>query len=222
VQLTRTKTFREQWDAFPRLLRERLQRENNRVALGSQAERLIEDIPANELKEQTARITYSAPGDYAPSFLNKCWVLAATTRKAPFFVSDNPLARQNMVDRPNRGNLGLNVLGIEIYLPLSPTRALAMWCPSLVEAVHREAASARVRRGPSGHIVNPQGAVEMSDALLNGGPVHYSAANVENFNSLQVAWSERYIFSTIDDFSLAQTMLAAQPSFVQGPRMVFS
>ena len=58
----------------------------------------------------------------------------------------------------------------------------------------------------------------MSNSLLSGQPVQYSVANVENFNSLQVAWSERYIFSTLNDFHLAREMLRDHPNLRQGPR----
>lgn len=217
VQLTRTRTFREEWDAFPRMLREHFQLNGDQVAPGSQAEELIQDISANDLKEQTARVIYKAPETYATHFLNKDWVLAATTRRAPFLLSDNPLARQNMIDRPNRGNLGLALPGIEIYFPLSPTRALAMWCPTLTETVHRGALALMSRVG-SAAAPDPHGVISMSDALLSGAPVPYSPANVENFNSLQVIWSERYIFSTINDFQLAEAMLTEHPDLKKSPR----
>ena len=218
VQLTSTKTFREEWDAFPRMLREHFQRNGDEVAPGSQAEELIQDLPANDLKEQTARVTYKAPETYAAQFLNKDWVLAATTRKAPFLLSDNPLTRQNMIDRPNRGNLGLALPGIEIYFPLSPTRALAMWCPTLTETVHRGALALMSRTGSTAGTPGPYGVIGMSDALLSGAPVQYSPENAENFNSLQVIWSERHIFSSINDFQLAQAMLSEHPDLKKGPR----
>ena len=217
VQLTRTKTFREEWNAFPRMVREHFEQNGDQIEPGSQAEELLRDISESNSKEQTARIVFSAPSIYADHFLGKDWVLAATSRQHPFLLSDNPLTRQNMIDRALRGNLGLTTPGIEIYLPLSPTRALAMWCPTLTDLVHRGARSlVGVRRADDG--ADPEGIVAMSDSLLSGKPVQYSVANVENFNSLQIAWSERYIFSTSNDFNLAQTMLAEYPNLRQGPR----
>lgn len=220
VQLTRTKTFREKWKAFPMILKEHFEKAGDKVAPGSQAEELLREITENDSKEQTARIIFKAPATYAAHFLDKDWVLAATSRKHPFLLSDNPLTRQNMVDWPNRGNLGLKTPGIEIYLPLSPTRALAMWCPTLTELVHRGALSLMSRRGasPTANSSDPEGVIAMSDALLSGRPVPYSVANVENFNSLQVVWSERYVFSTSDDFHLAQAMLRDNQSLRKGPR----
>lgn len=217
VQLTRTKTFREEWNAFPRMLREHLERNGDQVAAVSQAEELLREIPENDSKEQTAGIVFSASSTYAAHFLDKDWVLAATSRRHPFLLSDNPLTRQNMIDRPLRGNLGLTTPGIEIYLPLSPTRALAMWCPTLTDLVHRGALSSAGGQR-AGDVPDPEGVVALSDSLLSGKPVQYSLANVENFNSLQIAWSERYIFSTLNDFHLAQAMLGENPNLRQGPR----
>jgi hypothetical protein len=220
IQLTRTKTFREEWSALPRMLREHFEKSGDKVAPGSQAEDLIRDISENDSKEQTSRIIVDAPATYASHFLDKDWVLVATTRKHPFLLSDNPLTRQNMIDRPNRGNLGLKTPGIEVYFPLSPTRALAMWCPTLTELVHRGAVSIMscVEGSAITAAPDPEGVIAMSDALLSGKPLQYSVANVENFNSLQIIWSERFIFSHRSDFHLAKTMLVDYPSLRNGPR----
>jgi hypothetical protein len=189
----------------------------DQVAPGSQAEVFLRDIPESDSKEQTARFVYNAPSIFADHFLSKEWVLAATSRQHPFLLSDNPLTRQNMFDRAHRGNLGLTTPGIEIYLPLSSTRALAMWCPTLTDHVHSEARSL-VGAQKTEEITDPEGIVAMSASLLSGKSVQYSAAHVENFNSLQIAWSERFIFSTSDDFKLAQKMLTEYPDLKRGPR----
>ena len=220
VQLTRTKTFREDWSAFPKMLREHFERAGDKVAPGSQAEELICELTDNEAKEETARIIVGAPATYASHFLDKVWVLAATTRKQPFLLSDNPLTRQNAIDQPNRGNLGLTTPGIEIYFPLSPTRALALLCPTLTERVHRGASSVMASSASrvAVDVSDPEGIVALSNSSLGGKPVQYSPANVENFNSLQVIWSERYVFSYSNDFHLAKRMLEDHPKFKKGPR----
>ena len=209
VQLTRTKAFREKWNALPGQMREHFDKAGDKVAPGSQAEEFLREKTENDSKVQTARIIFDAPATYAANFLDKDWLLGATSRKHPFYLSDNPLTRQNMADRPN---LGLRTPGIEIYLPLSPTRALVMWCPTLIDLAHRGA-------GPTADSSDPAGVIAMSDALLSGKPVQYSVANVENFNSLQVIWSERYVFSTSNDFQLAEKMLGEHPSLKNGPRL---
>jgi hypothetical protein len=213
VQLVRTKTFREEWIEFPKMLREHFLRSGDQVASGSQAEKLLRDLSKNESKEQTSKMVVDAPKMYAQHFLDKDWALIATTKRVPFFLNDNPLVRQNMLDSPHRGNLGLTSPGIEIYFPLSPTRALALWCPTLTNLVHRDA-SQRI----SSCLPDPEGIIGMSASLRSGVPLQFSPENVENLNSLQVTWSERYIFSTVDNFELARSMLEVNPRLRKGPR----
>lgn len=221
VQLTRTKTFREQWNDFPRMLREHLEAQGEQVASGSQAAELIRDPTENESKAQTAKFMVEASQHFAPHFATKLWLLAATTRRHPFILSDNPLTLQNMTDMSPRGNLGLSVPGIEIYFPLSPVRALAMWCPSLGDVVRESAQALRRLYGgrKADKADDADSLLSLEEALRTGRPAMYTKENVENFNSLQVARSERYIFSSVNDFHLAEDMIRAHPNLRRGPRV---
>lgn len=220
IQFTRTRTFREQWNDFPRMLREHFNERGETVASDSQASELIRDLTENQSKAGTARFIVQAPKEFAPLLIAKQWVLAATTRKQPFVISDNPLTLQNMIDMSPRGNLGLAVRGIEIYFPLSPVRALAMWCPSLVQIVRQ--GSETLRSLPPGvtqkHLRDPEGLLALDEAINTGRALMYNKANVENFNSLQIARSERYVFSSIENFDLARAMLQSHPNLKHGPR----
>jgi hypothetical protein len=84
----------------------------------------------NAEKAMIAKTIHNAPKDLGPSLAKKDWVLLQTDRQHPYLIGDHPLTMHNMVDRSPRGNLGLEVEGIEIYFPLSPQMGLALWCPS--------------------------------------------------------------------------------------------
>ncbi len=191
------------------------------VAPGSQASEFARDPTESEVKLETARMLAQAPEAYGPQFLNKVWFLAKTTKAFPFVLGDNPISLQNHVDMGAFGNLGLALRGIEIYLPLSSTRALAMWCPSLATMVAEAAATIRAlpRTMIEGRIVDPDGMLELDEALRTGRSTTYKQQNVVNFNALQIGRSERYIFSSIRDFSLAEKMLLDHPELKGGPRM---
>lgn len=65
--------------------------------------------------------------NYKTHLLNKTWVLVES--KEEFYISDNPVVFQNVTNnRSKRGNLGLKSLGIEIYLPLSSSLVLCLFC----------------------------------------------------------------------------------------------
>lgn len=211
IQMARTRSFREQWLYFPRMLREELEKRGDKVEEGSQAEQLIQDFTENEVKAESGRFMLNAPEMFAEHFMSKHWVLAATDAKHPFLISDNPLTRQNMIERPHRGNLGLTVPGIEIYLPLAPTRALGMWCTSLTTPILEQAEE--LRKFAPGY------AEALADAIRTGNPLPYAEENVENFNSLQVWQAERYVFSSKEDFALAHDMITADSRLRAGPRM---
>jgi hypothetical protein len=162
-----------------------------------------------------------APGQYGPHFLSKVWFVARTTPAHPFWIGDNPIALQNHVDRGPYGNLGLAVPGIEIYMPLSSTRALGMWCPSVARRFDE---SARTIRMAPRHLLDavrdPDRMLAIADALESGGALDYESRHVMNLNSLQVIRAERYIVSPTDEFALVRRMLADHPEFRGGQRMV--
>lgn len=145
-----------------------------------------------------------APAQFGPLLANKVWLLFAGLRNYPFIIGDNPISFQNQIDRWPRGNLGLGVEGIEVYLPLTPTRTLGILCPSIV------------------HTLNAAARGEFLNAVGQGMPVELSQANILNLNSLQVRSAERFLFSSIGDFSLAREMLGAHPQFRRGPRFEVS
>ncbi|MBI5114870.1 DUF4238 domain-containing protein [Candidatus Poribacteria bacterium] len=71
--------------------------------------------------------------EFVPDFLGKERVLFETTRKHPFFISDNPIVLQNEMNQGPYSGLGVAAPGIEIYLPISSTLCLGLFCPSVAE-----------------------------------------------------------------------------------------
>ena len=221
IQFIRTKAFRMQWVELPRILRRKVESMGGAVAPGSQAEALIQEPTENQIKIDTTRMILDAPQTYGPHFLEKAWFLAKTTNSHPFIISDNPVSLQNHIDLGPYGNLGLAVRGIEIYLPLSSTRALAMWCPSLATQIVEAAET--IRQLPksvlASHIKDPEGILAMDSAIRAGSTLMYEPRHVMNFNSLQVGRDERYLFSAKNDFSLADRMIEDHPHLRAGQRL---
>jgi hypothetical protein len=227
VQFTRTKSFREQFRSIPELLLAKLRKKANNEADLEAIKDYITVPDENETKIETARMIINAPKDYGPQFINKRWVLIATEKRTPFIINDNPITLQNMIDMQPYGNLGLAVLGIEIYFPLSPTRALLLLCPS-----HEETMKQELNKLPNAHAVplhlrhefiRTRNSIQnILKAFETGSPLQYDSKNVENFNALQIANAERYIFSSNEDFAHADLMIRANPKLRNGRRMNFA
>jgi hypothetical protein len=210
IQRIRTRSFRDNWRHLPAMLGEWLRGQGHSEEELSAVAKHISIPDENETTRDTVRFMQTETSNLAVHFVDKTWLLLRTGRTRPFLIGDNPIALQNRRDSGPRGNLGLAVRGIEIYFPLSPVRALALWCPSH-ESVIREASA---RRRPL-----PRPAQDILTAINTGRPLASAPENVENFNSLQIRYAERYVFSSVDDFKLARDMIATHPETKTGPRL---
>lgn len=74
-----------------------------------------------EIAKALSLQSLTEPNEFADHILDKRWLLFETEASTPFYISDNPVALQNIVAPrgPLRGNLGLPVLGIEVTSPLA-------------------------------------------------------------------------------------------------------
>lgn len=211
IQFIRTKSFRERFRELPKQLEESLRRKEGPEADLSAISHLFKVPTDNEITQQTIH-HMSRAEEYAVQFGNKLWVLISTDVRHPFLISDNPIGLQNRIDHGLLGNIGLAIHGIEIYFPLSPRRALAMWCPTH-EAMLLQAASAQGSHSFFHDVLR---------AMDSGAPLAYAPEFVRNFNSLQVGYAERFVFSATNDFSLAREMIATHESYKTGPRSFVS
>ncbi len=104
-------------------------------------------------------------------------------------LSDHPLGMHNQIDHSPYGSIGLAVKGIEMYLPLSPTLTLAMFCPSVGQIFHEGADRVRALELNAPHLLaklkNPEGLKSLSSAMAAGGPMAATPDNVAYCNWIQ-------------------------------------
>lgn len=143
-----------------------------------------------------------------------------------FLLGDNPVALSNQNDFGGlRGNLGWKCRGLEIYVPITPKRTLAILCPSIYDEISSEikkSQSLLVEKAMK-HARNHDPefgeyreiAVEaiatasrFQKELENGHSEEISEDNVLYLNHLQVAWSSRFLISKSGDFSIAEQMIS--------------
>ncbi|MEH4661135.1 DUF4238 domain-containing protein [Phytobacter diazotrophicus] len=185
-------------------------------ALGLLSEGATRDIFLRQLVQQMSHIDH---------LLNKDWYLMETSPEHPFYVSDNPVVLKNSNDFGPYGNIGLAVPGIQIYLPLSSTLLLAMYCPSIREQKVRQKQDIHhlLARAPElmPRHIRPFELLEhlgrFTDYLL----MPLTPEHVTHYNALQVEYAEQYVFCGENEFSLVERMLAADDRYRTGPRLTF-
>lgn len=173
----------------------------------------------NEIKQQSIRNTLKSD-ELVPLIIDKTWLLIKTEDSTPFYISDHPVTLQNYLHRGLRGNLGIGVKGIEIYMPLSKTLTLAMLCPTYEKEIREtydmyEKAKVMGKQIGLPPIVPPHKFDPRIGKLLegfdSGDPMMCSGENTMNLNRLQVVYSSRFIYASKADFSLAEEMIDSNP-----------
>ena len=217
VQMNRGPHTRERFISLDQGLRKML---SERFGLGTEGH-----PPMTTEGAKQAALTALADSDkYAEHILNKTWLLFETSAETPFYTSDNPVTLQNQDKSrgPMRGNLGLAVRGIEIYLPISSTLTLAFYCRSHEIMIREKVDRIRTRIvTDSGFLLDFGPLLDWMRAFRKGTPLGSKPDNVLNHNSLQVMQAERFVFCSRRDFALVEGMINEEPRFGVGPRLTF-
>lgn len=157
------------------------------------------------------------------------WSVMETIPTIPFYLGDNPVVLQSTEQPGDAMEIGLDVPGIEVFFPLSPTLALYLPCPAISRAIidgfhtaltmsswllERSALQSRGERD----------AIELAEkAITSSGSLYRSLTqgiafaadpeNVENLNYLQCAWASSALYSSRSDFSFAKRVFRENPDY---------
>ena len=176
-----------------------------------------------ELKALTLSMTADAAA-FGPLVYEKSLILCKAPSGDRFLLSDNPVALHNMQDHGWRGNIGLAVKGIEIYLPISSQLLLWWVCPSYERLFRENLSSAETvlpyasmdQRGQLERLLS--GNKQFLSILDTGTPLLSSTDNMLHANSMQVIYAERFVFGPTADFALVREMIDEDPDLRHGPR----
>lgn len=218
LQFVRTRGHREKFASFVNDLHEKIQKMGFRK----------EQIPGKGVpptKDALKFHTFLSVKDcnkLAPFFFAKYWLLFETPPGSHFFISDNPITLQNHLDFGFYGNLGLGLKGIEIYFPISPNYCLAFYCPSHYDTVldaYNKYSILRENIPDINTFFDPTLIESYKSGFEAGTAIKMTKENIENLNSLQVIFSEQYVYSIHNDFALIDTMVKSNSDFRGGLKL---
>ena len=168
--------------------------------------------------------------DLTQHVANKDLVLVELTGPGSFWISDHPVILHN--DNPTgvASNRGFAVAGVQIYLPISPSYAIAFFCPTLVreledgvkkiELIRSNFFARSFSQGAAGEFANltladmkyQQKKIESHlVAMRDERKIKFNKQNLLLLNSSQVLSAHRFIGSCDNRFSLVADMLRQDP-----------
>ena len=192
VQLLRTKLARE----TPRVLAEEMRRLLAEIGADLNDPELAPPTEADS-KRGTIYAFYKR-AELRDSFLRLAPGLVEPAKSARFVISDHPVVFSNPFPY---GDHALQAQGILIHLPLSPTLLLTWHCPTII---------ARFERLLSIEDDDHAALRAYGRSLISGEPVAASDEEVERYNAIQVAQSQRFLFSHAPNFERVREQLSTQ------------
>jgi hypothetical protein len=200
LQMLRTRGSQERFRNLSEALADRLIQMNGGVMPVG-----LEQESTDRQREQYLRMIPEHTRSFLPHLLTKDLLAYRSSPGAPFQISDHPVAMANTLNPGDgiRGTLGLGVVGIEIYMPISNELTLAYMCPSIGRAY--DAIAADLWR--MGGFVN-EAASEYLVARDTGRACRLTPENVRYQNSLQVLNAERFVMSSVNEFADAEDIVA--------------
>jgi Protein of unknown function (DUF4238) len=140
----------------------------------------------------------------AELFAGKDILLLQSTENKALWISDNPVVCHNTFPY---GGVGICCPGVEMYFPVSSTRCLALYCPSIGEQIRESLDLEHLRPMLSNPFYQ-----KLLRGIDNGTLVPISDDFISFLNELQIQQSSRFLYSSNSDFSLAELVLDANPS----------
>jgi hypothetical protein len=222
VQLVRTPAKEAEFDDISRQIEKYLRDQGMPDTFFEKDPAMGED--ENVKRISRARTIYNAPEHFGALLAHKDWVLIESNPNTPYIMGDHPLTMYNPIQRLGRGNLGLKVEGIQLYFPLSPDLTLSLLCPSyyqiFLEGIEKISNFSEMNSNMPRKLIEAwKYAVDFVEAVQTGKPIKSTPENVIFFNSLQISTAERFIFSSVNDFSLVQDMVQDNEELRHGCRL---
>jgi len=181
--------------------------------------KLPAELTAGSTNDVFALMAISKAHELVPILLSKPWVLQRVSGPSLLQISDSPMTLHNMNDFGPYGNLGFAVPGVELQIPLSSKLNLWIICPTLYakfEEGYQTALDLKWRHGQSSPLIDS--AIDRVERIRNGKRTALSEENVIHYNSLQVMFSDRFVYSSDGDFGLVKRMISDNEKYRRGIR----
>jgi hypothetical protein len=156
----------------------------------------------------------------------------------PFYLSDHPVTLQHIEDPSSREPLGMDIAGVEMYMPLTPRISLYWLCTRIADEFVSAHSSGEwmhslIRRSTLGGMSMPgldqislldlQSSMvritPMRNAIVLGSGLNASKEVIENANYLQCVRAHSAIFSNTNDFAFARRVFGENPQYRGVPRV---
>lgn len=160
----------------------------------------------------------------AELFFEKIWIWGKNDTNIPFCIGDDPVVCHNDFIKEEESLLfsphAFGVVGATIYLPITPTRILCLFCPVKAREIIKTINEIKnmFLYKPFDLEIYSNSCQELYNAFINKAPVLFDKDNVMHVNSLEILYAERYIINT--DFEFLKLVLDKEGNYKHHGRRI--
>lgn len=171
------------------------------------------EIDKDELRDTHVEIMFELTDELSEIMLNEMsWKLCVNNTDTPFWTSDHPCVSYNELDpESHKSNMGLRCKGFQLHFPLSDELLLILMAPIKLSDLKR---SRNVKSEEKKNLIDKiceKNDLDLSSLLPSNEYVNQKRVDFEN--NLQVVSSTQFIFSSKNDFPIADTFLDENPEY---------
>lgn len=212
VQVARTKSTRINYELVSQNLKTVLQERNCPIEL-------LKDLDLSEGEKDFFfdKFVIEETKNLMGVFYDKIWIWCKNETKILFCLGDDPVVCYNEFSTETDSMLnphGFGIVGTITYLPITPTRALCLFCPvegeKIINSFNEIQNLLSYKSLPINHIYFSHELDKyrmLYDTLTNNIPLSFQEDRIKHINSLEILNAEKYIISSDGDFRFTEIIL---------------
>lgn len=231
AQMMRTHNVKYNFKSMPGLLRNKIKNRMPKLANDPNIEAQFPDFDEDSLNMHFDMLIAESTERLKPYFKELEWILVRTDENNPFIMGDSPVVIFNELyhDKKESFNFSKYALvykGSCVFFPLSPTRALWLVDPGVIEKYEnltKEMHGMLFLSLIAGiELKKPwkemQSMLDRRNGFKKTKIIDFSSKEVKRFNYFEISHAERKVFSKFSNFEQVEELIKKDESYRHGMR----
>lgn len=233
AQMIRTKNVKENFKSMPEQLRNAIRQRMPKLANDVGLDEKFPDFEDDALNLHFDVLIANSTERLKAYFKGLEWILVKTDESKPFLIGDSPVIVYNELYSDEKESFyfskyAIGYKGSCVFFPISPTRALWLVSPALIEMYVKSnkellnlfLVGVKVAKDVIKMGTQVQDFINIEEGFTKTKKLTFSSQYVDKYNYFEIINAERKIFSKFPDFNQVEELIKQNEHYKHGIRVV--
>lgn len=233
AQMMRTKNVKENLKSMPEQLRNAIRQRMPKLANDAGLDEKFPDFEDDDLNLYFDVLIANSTERLQAYFKGLEWILVKTDESKPFLIGDSPVIVYNELYSDEKESFyfskyAIGYKGSCVFFPISPTRALWLVSPELIEMYVKSNkgllnlffVGVKVAKDVIKMGTQVQDFINIEEGFTKTKKLTFSSQYVDKYNYFEIINAERKIFSKFPDFNQVEELIKQNEHYKHGIRVV--